>query len=77
MYHFESPKKLQLLNNKGNRAILLGDINFNLNSSTVSTSEYLHILNTYAFMNLINKSTRVTSNSQTTIDHITVYPHKR
>ena len=54
----------------GYRAILLGDFNFNLNSSTVLAREYLQILNANAFMNLINKSTRVTSNYQTTIDHI-------
>ena len=43
-----------------------------LNSSTVPARKYLQILNANAFMNLINKSTRVglTSNSQTTIDHI-------
>ena len=63
-------EKLQLLHNKGNRAILLGDLNFNLNSSTGPGREYLQILNANAFMNLFNKSTRVTSNSQTTIDHI-------
>ena len=63
-------KKLQLLNNKGNRAILLDDFNFNLNSFTVSTCKYLQILNANAFISLTIKSTRVTSNSQTTIDHI-------
>ena len=63
-------QKLQLLNINGNRAILLGDFNFNLNFSTVPAREYLQILNANAFMNLISKSTRVTSNYHTTIDHI-------
>ena len=56
-------EKLQQLNNKG-------DFNFNLNSSTVPVREYLQILNANVFMNLINKSTRIISNSQTTIDLI-------
>ena len=63
-------EKLQLLNNKGNRAILLGDFNFNLNSSAIQAREYLLILKTNTLKNLINELTRVTSNSQTTIDPI-------
>ena len=45
------------------------------NSSTIPRLEYLQILRTNVFMNLINKSTRKTS-SQTTIDHILTNDNK-
>ena len=47
------------------------DINIDLNSSeyTSSQSEYLNVLKSNEFSNLITKPTRVTATPQTTIDH--------
>ena len=65
-------KKLDLLSNK--RYYLFGDFNLNV-SSTVNNEDDLNYLNTissngaYSF---INKPTRVTNVSQTTIDHIVI-----
>ena len=50
------------------RAVIMGDINIDLNSSkyTSSQSGYLNVLKS----NLLSKPTLVTATSQTTIDHI-------
>ena len=50
----------------------MGDINVDLNSiAPLSyTSEYLHVLQSNVFSNLICKPTRVLKTSQTIIDHI-------
>ena len=63
-------KKLDLLSNK--RYYLFGDFNINVNS-TVNNEDGLNYLNTISSneaYSLINKPTRVTNVSQTTIDHI-------
>ena len=48
---------------------LLGDINLDSNANVSTTRDYLHILQSNAFCNLITKSTQVTSSLQTSIDH--------
>ena len=65
-------ENMQRLNNKKVKALIMGDINIDLNSSeyTSSQSEYLNVLKSNGFSNLITKPTRVTATSQTTIDHI-------
>ncbi|MCU7801396.1 MAG: hypothetical protein KZQ70_15025, partial [gamma proteobacterium symbiont of Lucinoma myriamae] len=50
--------------------ILLGDLNFNLlNENSIPTS-WLRMINSLNFEQLINKPTRVTSISETLIDHV-------
>ena len=65
-------ENMQRLNNKKVKALIMGDINIDLNPSeyTSSQSEYLNVLKSNGFSNLITKPTRVTATSQTTIDHI-------
>ena len=65
-------ENMQRLNNKKIKTLIMGDINIDLNSSeyTSSQSEYLNVLKSNGFSNLITKPTRVTATSQTTIDHI-------
>ena len=65
-------ENMQRLNNKKVKALIMGDINIDLNSNeyTSSQSEYLNVLKSNGFSNLITKPTRVTATSQTTIDHI-------
>ena len=48
----------------------MGDININLSTNTTLTSDYMRLLHSNAFCNLITKPTRVTSTTQTIIDHI-------
>ena len=48
----------------------MGDINIDLSTNTTLTSDYIHLLHSNAFCNLITKPTRVTSTTQTIIDHI-------
>ena len=48
----------------------MGDINIDLTANTTLTSDYMRLLHSNAFCNLITKPTRVTSATQTTIDHI-------
>ena len=59
-----------LLNKK--KCLVLGDINIDLNPENVkpAASDYIHLLQGNAFFSLITSPTRVTSNSQTFIDHI-------
>ena len=67
---FESmDKKLQTLNRKSTKALLMGDINIDLSTNTTLTSDYMHLLHSNAFCNLITKPTQVTSTTQTIIDH--------
>ena len=63
---------MQRLNNKKIRAVIMGDINIDLNSSeyTSSQSKYLNVLKSNGFSDLITKPTRVTATSRTTIDYI-------
>ena len=64
---------MQALNSKGNKAMLLGDININLDSDInvphLADYYYSHIIQSNAFLSLIDQPTRITS-SQTVIDHI-------
>ena len=63
---------MQALNSKGNKAVLLGDININLDSdvNVPHLTDYSHIIQSNAFLSLIDQPTRITSFSQTVIDHI-------
>ena len=63
---------IQALNSKGNKAMLLGDININLDSdiNVPHLAHYSHIIQSNAFLSLIDQPTRITSSSQTVIDHI-------
>ena len=62
--------KLQLLNLKNKRLMIMGDFNIDVNSNVTSTLDYLHMLQLNACINLITKPIRVTSSTQTIIDHI-------
>ena len=59
------------LNNKGNKAMILGDININLDSdiNVPHLADYSHIIQSNAFFSFIDQPTRITP-SQTVIDHI-------
>ena len=63
---------VQALNSKGNKAMLLGDININLDSdiNVPHLADYSHIIQSSAFLSLIDKPTRITPSSQTVIDYI-------
>ena len=63
---------MQKLNRHGDKALIFGDINIDLNSdkNLVPLTDYSHILQSNAFISLNNKPTRVTRTSQTVIDHI-------
>ena len=63
-------KKLQTLNRKNTEVLLMGDINIDLSTNTKLASDYVRLLHSNAFCNLITKPTRVTSTTQTIIDHI-------
>ena len=70
---FESmDKKLHTLNRKNTKVLLMGDINIDLSTNITLTSDYMHLLHSNAFCNLITKPTRVTSTTQTIIDHLTI-----
>ena len=62
---------MQALNSKENKAMLLGDININLDSdiNVPHLADYSHIIQSNAFLSLIDQPTRITS-SQTVMDHI-------
>ena len=65
-------KRMFMLNKKKKKFIVLGDININLNPENVKPafSDNIHLLRSNAFFSLITSPTTVTSNSQTSIDHI-------
>ena len=50
--------------------MLMGDFNIDVNTNVTPTRDYLHMLQSNACINLITKPTRVTSKTQTIIDHI-------
>ena len=62
----EVDEKLLLLNRKG----CMGDINLDSNANVSTTNDYLHVLRSNAFFNLITKPTGVTSSSHIPIDHV-------
>ena len=57
------------LNEANKKYFILGDIDIDLPSDTISDS-YKNILAEYGVVALINKPTRITSTSATTLDHI-------
>ena len=65
-------ESLRKVNRQGDLFVIMGDINTDLNPKNNSAvqSDYLHMLESNAFSNLMTKPTRVTENSQTTIDHL-------
>ena len=63
-------EKLQKLNKKRSKVILMGDINIDLNNESSLKSQYMHTIESNAFSNLITKPTRVTADSETIIDHL-------
>ena len=65
-------EKMQSLNQKRTKTVIMGDINLDLNSNKAPSlvSDYLDIIRSNAFSNLIDKPTRVTPNTQTIIDHV-------
>ena len=60
---------LKNLNEANKKYFILGDINIDLSSDTISNS-YKHILAEYGVVALINKPTSIASTSATTLDHI-------
>ena len=48
----------------------MSDINIDLSTNTTLISDYMRLLHSNAFCNLITKPTRVTSTTQTIIDHV-------
>ena len=65
-------ENMKRLNNNKTKAVVMGDINIDLNCSeyTSTQNEYLNVLKSNGFSNLIIKPKRLTATSQTTIDHI-------
>ena len=65
-------ENMQTLKQKGIKAFIFGDLNLNTNLSNPppATLDYLHTLDNNAFCNHITSPTRVTSDSETIIDHI-------
>ena len=63
-------EKLQNLNNKRSKVILIGDTNIDLNSESSLKSQYMQTIESNAFSNLITKPTCVTADSETIIDHL-------
>ena len=63
-------EKLKILNNR--QCYILGDFNFNLINinNHEPTEQYFDLLTRHCFKPLITKPTRITSSSQTLIDHI-------
>ena len=63
---------MQSLNQKRAKTVIMGDINLDLTSTKVTplVSDYLDIIRSNAFSNLIDKPSRVTPNTQTIIDHV-------
>ena len=60
------------LNNKKVKAVIMGDVKIYLSSSKYasSLSEYLNVLKSNGFSNLVTKPTCLTATSQIRIDHI-------
>ncbi|KAK9871822.1 hypothetical protein WA026_014278 [Henosepilachna vigintioctopunctata] len=49
---------------------IIGDININIDADSNLASEYLNVMAEFNFSSLINGTTRVQGNSQSSIDHI-------
>ena len=63
-------EKMLSFNQKGYKVLIFGDINIDVNANVTATHDYLRMIESNAFINLITKPTRITQSSQTTIDHI-------
>ena len=65
-------KRMFMLSKKKKKCLVLGDINIDLSCENVKPASfvYIHLLQSNSFFSLITSSTRVTSTSQTSIDHI-------
>ena len=65
-------EKMQNLNQRRTKTVMMGNINLDLTltKATFLVSDYLDIIRSNAFSNLIDKPTRVTPNTQTIIDHV-------
>ena len=64
-------KNMQILNQKGSKTFIIGDLNFNTNLANPSVIlDYLHTLENNAFCNLITSPTLITPDSKTVIDHV-------
>ena len=62
--------KLQILNNNRRKVVLMGDLIIDLNSDSSRRADYVNLIESNAFSNLITQPTCVTADSQTIIDHI-------
>lgn len=74
---FNSLNKLLEKNKKTQQLIIAGDMNINLLNGQPITTEYLSLLTHYGFNSTINSPTRITSNSESCIDHIFVKTKKK
>ena len=65
---------MQILNQKGNKTFIIGDLKFstNLANPPPVILDYLHTVENNGFCNLITLPTRVTPDSETIIDHILI-----
>ena len=52
------------------KSLLMGDININILKKTSVSREYLNLLQSEGFSQVIFEATRITANSQSYIDHI-------
>lgn len=60
------------LSHVANYSILMGDINLDLGSESQSTNNYLTMLSSFGFTQLVDKPTRITTQSRSCLDHIFV-----
>ena len=65
-------EKLQIINNRRSTAMVMGDFNIDLSGDNNRSllADYLQILQSNAFVSIVNLPTRITPTSQTIIDHI-------
>ena len=63
---------LESLTNSGKRFILSGDLNIDLNNPSSLSNQYLDLLQNYHCTQMVTEATRVTSTTQSLIDHFIV-----
>ena len=61
---------LEQLNQSNKNALIIGDMNLNLRQSNSSVTEYLNIIESNGFHQLVHEPTRVTQNTASILDHI-------
>ena len=61
---------LDQLSARGDKCVILGDVNIDTSVDSAPATNYQTTLNTYNFSQIISTATRVGSNSSTTIDHL-------